>query len=89
MASLSPTPWIDEEELKQLWWIGALIYVAGSILINFGSNLIRRDHSMEDTKTKKTPQYLRPLWILGKYYNCLIILFNSKTMEEQVLQFLE
>lgn len=64
-ATPNTAPWLDEEELKQLWWIGALIYVTGSVLINLGSNLIRKDHSIEDTKTKKTPQYLRPLWIMG------------------------
>lgn len=57
----------DEEELKQMWWIGAIIYVTGSIMINLGSNVIRKDHSLQEKATgKNQPPYQRPLWILGR-----------------------
>ena len=65
-ASLYSSDWL-EEELKQLWWVGAIIYVVGSVLINLGSNLIRKDHSIEDEKATKTSPYKRPIWLIGTF----------------------
>ena len=42
----------DEGADSDLWWIGAALYVTGSVFINLGSNMIRRSHS-EFQKQKK------------------------------------
>mmetsp|Transcript_2215 Transcript_2215/g.3936 ORF Transcript_2215/g.3936 Transcript_2215/m.3936 type:complete len:399 (-) Transcript_2215:322-1518(-) len=52
---------------NQLWWLGALIYMGGSICINFGSNVVRLSHE----KLKKIPAHQQPpiykryLWMTG------------------------
>ena len=51
---------------RDLWWLGAIIYITGSIMINFGSNVIRRDHSRQEEAGVKAPPYKRPIWALGK-----------------------
>lgn len=55
-------------DLESLWWFGAIIYVIGSILINLGSNLIRKNHgdiSMLEEGVKPPPLYKRTLWLAG------------------------
>ena len=58
---------VVDEGKKNYWWLGAIIYIAGSIMINFGSNIIKRDH-MNMAKLEVTsvpPLYKRYLWIVG------------------------
>ena len=49
---------------KSLWWVGAIIYIVGSILVNLGSNIVRRDHFNHEKLPPKA-LYTRPLWAFG------------------------
>lgn len=55
-----------EDTDVNLWWLGAIIYVIGSILINLGSNLIRYSHERIKHFEQQPPIYKRYWWILGK-----------------------
>ena len=60
------------------WWFGAFVYVLGSITINFGSNLIKKDHSNIAKLETKPPIYRRYLWIIGLYFTAFHFVFSIK-----------
>jgi magnesium transporter len=74
-------------ELVSLWWVGAIIYVVGSILVNLGSNLIRKDHSMKLLHNPPKPIYKRPFlfagwgfFIGGNMLNFCAFMFAAQSM---------
>jgi hypothetical protein len=52
------TPSGDPLGNGDLWWLGAIIYTVGSIIINLGSNLIRMNHD----RLSRIPVHLHPPW---------------------------
>ena len=38
----------SESEEIDLWWLGVSVYVVGSVLINLGSNMIRKGHAVAE-----------------------------------------
>lgn len=55
----------SENDDSNLWWLGALIYIAGSVLINLGNNLIRYSHERVRLLGVSVPIWKRYWWIIG------------------------
>ena len=74
-----------ENESNEWWWVGALVYVTGSVFINLGSNLIRFSHEKLKllSPSDYPPFYKRYWWLLGSlfffffFYIIGIYLFNN------------
>jgi len=49
---------------ESLWWLGASLYITGSVMINLGSNLIRKNHT-KYYKTNKPPFWKQWLALIG------------------------
>jgi magnesium transporter len=71
---------------ESLWWLGALLYVTGSIIINLGSNLIRKNHTMytKETKPPFFKQWLAlvgwSLFGLGNVLNFVAFMFAAQSL---------
>ncbi len=62
---------VEGETLEtDLWWLGALIYLTGSVLINLGSNLIRysHEHLKNLAKENQPPIWKRYWWLAGDFF---------------------
>ena len=58
----------DDDTLGgSLWWVGAIIYTFGSVIINLGSNLIRLNHDQlsKIPEDLHPPIYKRWTWLFG------------------------
>jgi len=51
----------------EYWWVGAIIYIFGSITINLGNNLIRLSHDRNDRLPIEQQRGIlkRPIWWAG------------------------
>eukprot|EP01102_Stenamoeba_stenopodia_P000746 TRINITY_DN10694_c0_g1_i1.p1 TRINITY_DN10694_c0_g1~~TRINITY_DN10694_c0_g1_i1.p1 ORF type:complete len:482 (-),score=84.22 TRINITY_DN10694_c0_g1_i1:63-1508(-) len=57
----------SDGEKQDHWWIGAIIYIFGSITINLGNNLIRLSHEKNDKLPMEERRgiFRRPIWWAG------------------------
>jgi|EP01043_Picozoa_sp_COSAG02_P006126 hypothetical protein len=59
------TGWIEEVRDTELWWVGVLLSLLGSMLATMGLNLQRYSHRVEAAKplVERLPYYRQKPWI--------------------------
>jgi hypothetical protein len=78
---------MDEEEDSSLWWLGAVLYITGSVLSNLGTNLVRKNHTHYQAKARKTPCYQQwfaiigwSIYAVGNVLNFVAFMFTAQSL---------
>ncbi|GLC43081.1 hypothetical protein PLESTB_000865100 [Pleodorina starrii] len=68
-SPLPPPPMVEEETTRDLWYVGAIINVVGSIAINLGTNLMKLGHNkrakVDCPEAQKPPVRKIKEWVIG------------------------